>query len=256
MQTVNTPPSAKVSPTLELYQALDRAFGHFNDHIFEGQLPACLISIRSGNRVQGYHQSERFISSAGDLIGEIGLHPSHFALQPVEIALSTLVHEMVHLWQNQFGKPTRTNPHNPQWAAKMREIGLHPSHTGLPGGRQTGRSMSDYILPGGPYWTVCKDLLAQGYALPWMDRHMPVQMQAVQGQAQALKDAGIVLDLSPPPTASLSEALAPNPAFIDPPARRKAPKRLRYVCPSCSARAWADPDAALMCATCETDLER
>jgi len=37
-----------------------------------------------------------------------------------------------------------------QWAAKMKEIRLQPSTTGEPGGKETGQSVTHYILPGGP----------------------------------------------------------------------------------------------------------
>jgi hypothetical protein len=50
--------------------------------------------------------------------------------------LSTLVHEQAHLWQHHFGKPGRGRYHNREWAAKMVEIGLIPSATGEPGGKQ------------------------------------------------------------------------------------------------------------------------
>jgi hypothetical protein len=33
----------------------------------------------------------------------------------------------------------------------MKRIGLHPSNTGEPGGRETGEHMSDYIVEGNPY---------------------------------------------------------------------------------------------------------
>jgi hypothetical protein len=45
--------------------------------------------------------------------------------------LSTLVHEMVHVWQETYGNPSRRGYHNRQWAEKMREVGLQPSSTGL-----------------------------------------------------------------------------------------------------------------------------
>jgi hypothetical protein len=32
----------------------------------------------------------------------------------------------------------------------MKEIGLHPSATGEPGGKETGKHMSHYIVSGGP----------------------------------------------------------------------------------------------------------
>ena len=77
--------------------------------------------------------------------------------------MSTLVHEMTHHWQNHAGTPSPSNPHNKEWADKMVSMGLQPSHTGLPGGRKTGRSMSDYILPDGPFLSACRELLSGGF---------------------------------------------------------------------------------------------
>jgi hypothetical protein len=49
----------------------------------------------------------------------------------------------------------------------MREIGLQPSNTGEPGGKETGQSMSHYILPDGRYSKVFAKLAATGFQLHW-----------------------------------------------------------------------------------------
>ena len=64
---------------------------------------------------------------------------------------STLVHEMVHLWQEDYGNLFSSRYHNRQWAQKMEEIGLMPSSTGLPDGKKTGNRMTHYIIHGGPF---------------------------------------------------------------------------------------------------------
>ena len=81
--------------------------------------------------------------------------------------LSTLVHEMAHVWQQTYGKPPRKGYHDRQWAAKMLEVGLQPSTTGEPGGKETGQSMSHYILPGGRYAEAFAKLAARGFQLHW-----------------------------------------------------------------------------------------
>lgn len=67
---------------------------------------------------------------------------------------------MCHQWQFYFGTPSRKGYHNWEWATKMIEIGLQPSSTGEPGGRQTGQSMSDYIISGGKF-----DIVAGAFIL-------------------------------------------------------------------------------------------
>ena len=75
--------------------------------------------------------------------------------------------------QDSLGQPSKSNPHNRQWAQKMRDIGLEPSATGLPEGKDTGHSMSHYIRPDGLFLQACRELLTQGFTLQWFDRHAP-----------------------------------------------------------------------------------
>ena len=77
----------------------------------------------------------------------------------IEHVLSTLAHEMVHLWQHHCGKPGRGRYHNRQWAQRMKAIGLHPSSTGKEGGQETGDSVGHYIVPGGPFEVAAHELL-------------------------------------------------------------------------------------------------
>lgn len=191
------------TPTMALYGALQAAFDHFNSKLFRGKLKPCLITLRSANRVCGYHHAQRFVSPTGEKIDELGLHPGYFSVQPVEVVLSTLVHEMVHHWQEEFGMPTPSNPHNKEWSEKAESIGLMPSHNGLPGGRRTGRSMSHYILPDGKFNAVCRKFVDTGFDLPWLDTHSIMTLEEVVGIQQALEIAGVRAQVTPPPYLSL-----------------------------------------------------
>jgi len=158
---------AEAIPTKE-YVALLGAYFYFNKSLFGGKLPECLITLQRKKGSRGYFSSRRFEGrtecAATD---EIALNPATFkGCSDLEI-LSVLVHEMVHLWQHHFGKPTRASYHNREWAAQMEAIGLMPSHTGLPGGNRTGQRMSHYIIPGGAYETTANALLASGFKLHW-----------------------------------------------------------------------------------------
>jgi len=65
------------------------------------------------------------------------------------------------------GTPPRGSYHDREWAAKMKEIGLQPSASGLPGGKETGQTVSHYIIPGGPYAKAYAKLKAKGFQLHW-----------------------------------------------------------------------------------------
>jgi hypothetical protein len=74
---------------------------------------------------------------------------------------------MAHVWQQTHGKPPSGRYHDRQWAAKMREIGLQPTDTGEPGGKETGQSVTHYIVAGGAYAKAFAKLAATGFQLHW-----------------------------------------------------------------------------------------
>lgn len=171
------------SPTEETYGSFYTAFSFFNEALFKGELPDCLITMQRSKRSKGFFASERFGHRRGtEIVDEIALNPGTFLDRTDREIISTLVHEMVHLWQFHFGKAGRRGYHNKQWAAKMREIGLIPSHTGEPGGKQTGQSMTHYIEEGGSYDIEWGALAESGFTLEYQDRCAikPVDIQKVK----------------------------------------------------------------------------
>jgi hypothetical protein len=153
------------------YKAFDEAFGHFNDELFGGNLPDVLITMQRRHRSRGYFAANRFGHRRGEeIVDEIALNPAAMQDRSDREIASTLVHEMVHLWQERFGKPGRRGYHNKQWAAKMDEVGLTPSHTGAPGGKRTGQSVSHVIVDGGLFDKAWGLLAELGFAFDYQDR--------------------------------------------------------------------------------------
>ncbi len=166
---VGSPPKAE--PTAELYPELQRAYRHFNDHLFDGKLPPVLITLQRKNNTPGYWSANRFADKQGVRAGELALNPRYFAVCSAVEVLSVLVHEQVHVWQTYFGKPGRRGYHNREWADKMVQIGLHPTSNGQPDGASTGEQMTHYILTGEAFDVAARGLLESGkFDLGWYDR--------------------------------------------------------------------------------------
>jgi hypothetical protein len=85
---------------------------------------------------------------------------------------------MAHVWQQTHGKPPTRCYHDRQWAAKMKEIGLQPSTTGEPGGKETGQSVTHYILPEGRYAQAYARFKATGFQLHWQSASQSQQAKA------------------------------------------------------------------------------
>lgn len=201
------------------YSSLDAAYEHFNRELFAGQLPPCLITMQRHKGAYGYFSGGRFASVGNpqEVTDEIALNPAHFAARTSTQTLSTLAHEMAHLWQHHFGTPSRSGYHNKEWAAKMREIGLIPSDTAEPSGKDTGQKVSHYIEPGGRFEKACAAHLASTAAILYHDR---------AGDEQAAKTR-----------------------------KTKAASKTKYTCPTCGVNAWAKPEVNLICGDCHETME-
>jgi hypothetical protein len=172
--------------TITEYQGFQRAYDFFSREMFEGNLPQVLVTLPRHANTRGYFSPERFSGRVDKTaVHELALNPDNFTGRTDEMILSTLVHEMTHVWQQTYGKPPRRSYHDRQWAAKMREIGLQPSSTGEEGGKETGQSMSHYIIPGGRYAKAYAKLAATGFQLHWQS--IPATEQARGKKASKTK---------------------------------------------------------------------
>jgi len=162
----------KQAPTPIVYKEWQSAWEFFNDRLFNGELPPCLITLHRHPKSKGYFSENRFVNRDGETTSEIALNPEYFASATPKSVLSTLVHEQAHQWQAVFGKDkSRVTYHNTEWADKMTAIGLESSTTGMPGGKRTGEKVTHYIVQGGPFDVFCDELLATGDFVTWFDRH-------------------------------------------------------------------------------------
>jgi hypothetical protein len=148
------------------YGGLQVAFDNFNRTIFDNALNDVFITYQRRPHMLGHFVVDRYSGRDRELErSELALNPDQFIGRTDAQICSTLVHEMVHEWQYQFGKPAKRGYHNKEWAAKMKSIGLMPSNTGAVGGKETGARMSHYILPGGLFERTFNELAATGWKL-------------------------------------------------------------------------------------------
>jgi SprT-like family len=159
-----------ITPSAQVYGPLDEAFNHFSRELFGDALPYCLVTVWAKGPTCGFHHAKRFAKVEGNATtDEIAMNPRFFRTEPLREVASTFAHEMVHHWQEHFGTPPRNGYHDREWAAKMISIGLMPSSTGKPGGKQTGYHVSDYVIEGGPFALSFARLEATGWRIGWGD---------------------------------------------------------------------------------------
>jgi hypothetical protein len=228
------------NPTGAFYEGLQLAYNYFNDVLFDGKLPNCLITLKADPRSLGHFSGGRYVPLDNDKqhTDEIAMNAQHFMSRPMADVLSTLVHEQVHCWQHHFGKrPTRCY-HDKQWAAKMKEVGLYPSDTAKPGGKETGPQMSHYIIVDGVFAKACEAFLRQHTPVLYQDRSFLMRTGIGKPSGKDADGEG----------EDGEEDGAAEP--------EKSKGRAKFVCTGCKLNAWAKPAAKLICGDCSQTMEK
>lgn len=228
-----------MKPTPQTYSELQQAYDHFNLHLFDNQLPLCIITLQREKRTMGYFAPDRFVDRDGTPTDEIALNPHYIDITDITETMQTLVHEMVHQWQEHYGSTCRRTYHNKQWADKMESIGLMPSSTGKPGGKRTGQKMADYPIEGGPFLAALDELTSNDFKLSWRDRFAYQQVETENAEG------GVEMTVSLVDTTS---------GAVQPPA---SPSKIKYTHHCVDAdgvvqtnNVWGKPGLSIACGIC------
>lgn len=159
--------------TKEIYSELTKAYDYFNDTLFNGKLPRCIIVMQRKRGAAGYFWGKKWENHDEEHADELALNPDVLRSATVIDTLDTLVHEMCHVEQFHFGTPSRNGYHNKEWGTMMHAVGLIPSDTGKEGGKATGQRMTDYPEEGGLFMLAAEAFIESGFNLDWFSNAAP-----------------------------------------------------------------------------------
>jgi hypothetical protein len=224
----------EMSVTAKQFNTLEDLFDYYNEALFENELPDCLVNLSRHKGAHGFFAPERWKDKGTDtIIHEISLNPDTIN-RPDKQWHSTLVHEMVHLWQEALGHPSRQCYHNKEWAAKMETVGLMPSHNGQAGGKKTGQSMTHYVMEGGAFETAFSKIDENELAalkLPYLPTLPSLTVT--------------------PPTGTGSEPEGDDEDEKEP---KRSGIKVKYTC-FCENNVWGKPDLRMICMECEQEFK-
>ncbi len=281
IQTKNNQPGCQLinmkSLTEETYQLFDQAYDFFNLRLFDNMLPQCIITFQRQPRLMGYASFSRWMNQEKQYVDELAINPEYFANYPLSEIFQTLCHEMVHIWQQHFGRPSRRGYHNKEWSDKMIAIGLMPSSTGKPGGDLVGQTMMDYVIDDGKFIQVCNELVQDGFEIKWIDtfpvpnkqkagekllkhyqaippretqvneilepEQSPVSMEVLENAFQATFNNDLSTDLPISPSVKISTSKP-----------KRTSGRNKYYCANCFIGVWGKPGLNIKCGDCDSPL--
>ena len=200
--------------------ALMAAYRHFNQALFSDELPDCVLTLHAKKHSAGHFANDRWTAGESRL-HEINLNPTVIAKGGDRDFLSTLTHEMAHLWQQCFGKPSRHGYHNRQWVKKMLEIGLEPKSLDSENG--TGQRVTHTIIEEGAFARAYDKLAARKSwaGIDWrrVDDSFLDRTRKPKGGEEGEKGK----------------------------AKAKTRAKTKYSCPACNSNVWGKPGLMIAC---------
>lgn len=224
--------------TTKQFKTLDDLYNFYNVYLFGGKLPECIVNMSRNRDSYGFFAPERWKGEPGaerKVIHEISINPDYMNRSDKEWH-STLVHEMCHLWQYDFGKPSRRGYHNKEWADVMESVGLMASDTGQPGGKRTGQNMTHYIIMNGLFERVFNSLTEEqllDLRLMYKPNH-PLEISTGTNRKEEGEEG--------------EEGQEP-----EEPKAPKSGKKFKYTC-GCGNNVWGKSGLKLRCCDCDTDF--
>ncbi len=219
--------------TTEQYTTIETIYDYYNKHLFEGKLSGCMLSFTRKKNTAGYFSANSWVKrSSRTAVHEIAINPETTDLKDNEFH-QTLVHEMVHQWQQEYGTPSRKCYHNKEWAAKMLEVGLMPYNVKEPE-KMTGQTVSDHLIEGGKLYYLILQLEKENFFVPLEPkRYFPRSVILNDGVGESLEEL------------PAEESEEPN----------KMGKRFKFTC-NCNINLWGKYDLDVTCNICNSIFVR
>jgi len=221
--------------TRQQFNTLEDLFTFYNEKLFAGSLPYCLVNLSRHRQAAGFFIEKNWQSAVGETKHEISINPDTMGMGDM-FWHSTLVHEIVHMWQFEFGKPSRYNYHNKEWALKMMDIGLMPTSTGQPGGKPIGQNMDHYVMEERKFQQAFNSISQQellNLRLPYINT-ASMKLLATVGDKRLGESGPDEIE------AKLVES--------------RSGKKSKYTC-VCGVNVWGKSGLALHCNSCNADFE-
>jgi len=207
--------TVNVAPSIEIATELQHAFDFFNNKLFGGKLEPVIFSNCRLKKSKGYFWPKQWArrKDVKGKVHEIGLDFARLHGENDKAVLSTLVHEMAHLADEQNGTAPKKPYHGKTWVAFMQMVGLTPvilDAKGMPTGKLTGPNSTHEIDKGGKYELAYDELAKTGFKLSWASEAVIEPEKKSKG-------------------------------------KKKAGAKAKHTCPKCGVNAWGKPTLHLYC---------
>ena len=225
----------------ELYTKIQLVIDSLDKSFFSGKkkesIPQLVFAINNKCKscVVAYVQPDALYDKKTDTkLQYMGINPDYLDRSIGEI-LSTICHELCHVYEHAYIHIPRGGYHDKQWATLMEECGLEPIYNNT-----SKTSVHHKIVPGGAF---------EKFVADFTEVHGADYFNIVSYSTEIARRTRKELGIEEPDDDS------PKPDNADKPIKKYNRNKIKYVCPGCSTKVWGKPGLAIRCIECDEDFE-
>lgn len=232
----------EVGTSVELYAKVQTVIDELDKEFFSGKgkqkIPQVVFAInnRCKSCVVAYVQADALYDKSTDKkLQYLAINPDYLNRDIGEI-VSTICHELCHVYENAFIHIPRGGYHDKQWADLMRDCGLEPVYL-----NKSKTAVNHKVIKDGAF---------EAYVKKFEEKHgkdfFNIVSYSSEVQKKVRKELGIKDDEDD------GEPKADN---ADKPVKKYNRNEIKYVCASCGLKVWGKSGLSIRCNECDYDLE-
>ena len=239
---VNKMAKKELKTSQELYTKIQTVIDLVDKSFFSGKkkekIPQIVFAINNKCKscVVAYVQADALYDKKTDTkLQYMGINPDYLDRNIGEI-LSTICHELCHVYEHAYIHIPRGGYHDKQWANLMEECGLEPIYN-----NSSKTSVTHKIVPGGVFEKFVTDF-TEKYGADYFN----IVSYSIEVAKRTRKELGIE---------EPEDDDSPKPDNADKPIKKYNRNKIKYVCHGCGLKVWGKSGLDISCNECMETLE-
>ena len=233
----------EVKTSQELYSKIQTVIDLVDKRFFSGKkkekIPQLVFAINNKCRscVVAYVQADALYDKKTDTkLQYMGINPDYLD-RPIGEILSTICHELCHVYEHAYIHIPRGGYHDKQWAELMRDCGLEPKYL-----NSSKTAVSHTIIKDGEF-----DKFVSEFVEKYGADYFNIVSYSAEVKRRTRKELGLEDDDE--------DDDSPKPDNADKPIKKYNRNKIKYICPECQAKVWGKGGLSIHCNECDCDLE-
>ena len=234
----------EVKTSTELYNKIQAVIDELDSTFFSGNgkecIPELVFAINNQCRacVTAFVSPDALYDKRNNRkLQYLGINPKYLD-RDVSAILSTICHELCHIYENAYIHIPRGGYHDRQWTELMESCGLTPVFL-----NKSKTTVSTKIAEGGAF---------EEFVKTFKEKHGEDYFNIVEYSIEIEHKTKVALGIE---DSDDTEDGSPKADNADKPVKKYNRNKVKYTCPDCGVKVWGKPGLHIECSDCACSFE-